>query len=167
MDGRAVLVLDAGNVEIGVESTVVDLTGREPLLLRPGGTARERLEAFLGERVRFPGEGEEEAKRRSPGTRYRHYAPAVPVRVWRRGEALPEGVDPALSGFVGLSEGPAAFAWTLAFGSEEDYARGLFAAFRELEAKPKCRHIVAEWPGGEGIGLALRDRIRRASGEGA
>jgi L-threonylcarbamoyladenylate synthase len=137
---------------------------------------RERLEAFLGERLRLPGEGEE-AKRRSPGTRHRHYAPAVPVRVWRRGEPLPEDVDPARSGFVGMSglatgglaltglAPEAAFAWTFVFGSEENYARGLFAAFRELEAKPECRHIVAEWPEGVGIGLALRDRIRRASGE--
>jgi L-threonylcarbamoyladenylate synthase len=160
---RVDLVLDAGSVEIGLESTVVDLTEREPLLLRPGGMPRERLERFLGEPLKIPGAAGKDAERRSPGTRHRHYAPLVPVLVWEGG-ALPSEADPLFAGFVGLTPPPAGFARTLLFDSEENYARGIFAAFRSLEAQEGCRHIVAEWPRAEGIGLALRDRIRRASG---
>jgi L-threonylcarbamoyladenylate synthase len=160
---RVDLVLDAGSVEIGLESTVVDLTEREPLLLRPGGMPRERLERFLGESLKIPGSAGKDAERRSPGTRHRHYAPLVPVFIWDGGE-LPSEVDPFFAGFVGLTPPPAKFARTLLFDSEKNYARGIFAAFRSLETQEGCRHIVAEWPRAEGIGLALRDRIRRASG---
>ncbi|MDR2175002.1 MAG: threonylcarbamoyl-AMP synthase [Synergistaceae bacterium] len=163
LGSRVDLVLDAGSVEIGLESTVIDLTEREPLLLRPGGMPRERLERFLGEPLRVPGGAGRDAERRSPGTRHRHYAPAVPVLVWDGGE-LPPDADPRSSGFVGMAPPPAKFAWTLLFGSAENYARGIFAAFRSLEAREGCRHIVAEWPRPEGLGLALRDRILRASG---
>jgi L-threonylcarbamoyladenylate synthase len=163
---RVDLVLDAGSVEIGLESTVIDLTEREPLLLRPGGMPRERLERFFGEPLKVPGEAGKDAERRSPGTRHRHYAPAVPVLVWDGGEEkIPPDADPPSAGFVGMTPPPAEFAWTLLFDSEENYARGIFAAFRRLEAQEGCRHIVAEWPRPEGLGLALRDRILRASGK--
>jgi L-threonylcarbamoyladenylate synthase len=161
---RVDLILDAGSVEIGLESTVIDLTERKPLLLRPGGMPRVRLERFLRERLRAPGETGGDAERRSPGTRHRHYAPAVPVLVWDGGE-IPPGTDPLFAGFVGMTPPPAEFAWTLLFDSEENYARGIFAAFRRLEAQEGCRRIVAEWPRPEGLGLALRDRILRASGK--
>jgi L-threonylcarbamoyladenylate synthase len=152
-------LLDAGAVDVGLESTVVDLTGPEVLLLRPGGTSVERLEAFFGEPLRFP---EGDAKKRSPGTRYRHYAPSVPVFVWVPGEELPRPAVPSASGFMGTTPPPAHFARTVLFDSEESYARGMFAGFRRFEAEG-FRHIVVEWPGPEGLGLALRDRIRRAA----
>ena len=157
--GNAVdLVLDAGRVDIGLESTVIDLTGHKALLLRPGGAIVERLEAFLGESLELP---DDDSKKRSPGTRHRHYSPAVPVHVWAAGEKLHDSIDPASSGFMGISTPPAEFARVISFESEESYARGVFAGFRQLEAERLS--IVAEWPEPMGIGLALRDRIRRAS----
>ena len=158
------LVLDAGRVDIGLESTVIDLTGPKALLLRPGGTAVERLEAFLGEPL---GSSDATSKKRSPGTRYKHYSPAVPVRVWIADEAgkadnkFQDSIDPAKSGFMGVNPPPAEFARVILFESEDSYARGVFAGFRQLEAEGLS--IVAEWPKSQGIGLALRDRIRRAS----
>jgi L-threonylcarbamoyladenylate synthase len=62
---------------------------------------------------------------------------------------------------MGISTPPAEFARVISFESEESYARGVFAGFRQLEAERLS--IVAEWPEPMGIGLALRDRIRRAS----
>ena len=152
------LILDAGRVDIGVESTVIDLTGRKVVLLRPGGAIIEKLEAFFGEPLALP---DDDSKRRSPGTRYKHYAPSVSVRVWTAGERLHDSIDPAMSGFMGVSPPPAGFARVISFESEESYARGVFAGFRQLEADGL--NIVAEWPNPQGIGLALRDRIRRAS----
>jgi L-threonylcarbamoyladenylate synthase len=152
------LVLDAGRVDIGLESTVIDLTGPKALLLRPGGTTIERLEAFLGEPLGLP---DNDSKKRSPGTRHKHYAPGVPVRIWAEGERLSDSIDPVASGFMGVSPPPAEFARVISFESDENYARGVFAGFRQLEAEGLS--IVAEWPKSQGIGLALRDRIRRAS----
>ncbi|MDR1875335.1 MAG: threonylcarbamoyl-AMP synthase [Synergistaceae bacterium] len=161
LDGHVDLVLDAGSVEIGVESTVLDLTGEKAALLRPGGASVERLEAFLGEALR---QGtDENSVRRSPGTRYRHYAPRVPVCVWR-GERLPDGVDPPKAGFIGLDVPNADFARAVVFDSPENFARGIFAAFRRMEAEGVLS-IAVQWPDGHGIGLALQDRIRRASEE--
>ncbi|MDR2529838.1 MAG: threonylcarbamoyl-AMP synthase [Synergistaceae bacterium] len=152
------LILDAGNVNIGLESTVIDLTGEKILLLRPGGMPIERLEEFFGTPLGAPGGGE---KKRSPGTRYRHYAPDVPVYIWDHKEELPGAIDLAQSAFIGMTPPPFGFARMVLFDSQENYARGVFAAFRRLEAEG-VRHIVAEWPAPSGIGLALRDRILRA-----
>ena len=74
---------------------------------------------------------------------------------------LHDSIDPAKSGFMGVNPPPAGFARVILFESEESYARGVFAGFRQLEAEGL--NIVAEWPKPRGIGLALRDRIRRAS----
>jgi L-threonylcarbamoyladenylate synthase len=157
---RIDLLLDAGSVDVGLESTVIDLTGRSILLLRPGGVPVEKLEKFFGESLKTPGD---DAKKRSPGTRYRHYAPAVPVYIWMPEEGgIPQGVDPSTSGFMGVTPPFARFARTVLFDSESDYARGMFAGFRHFEAEG-LRCIVAEWPQSQGIGLALRDRIQRAS----
>ena len=79
MDGRLPLILDGGDCAVGVESTVVSLVGEHPVLLRPGYITREQLEAALGEEVLVshaileklrPGE-----TARSPGMKYKHYAP--------------------------------------------------------------------------------------------
>ncbi|MDR1741450.1 MAG: threonylcarbamoyl-AMP synthase [Synergistaceae bacterium] len=155
------LVLDAGAVDIGLESTVIDASGEDVLLLRPGGTPLEALEEFFGAPIKTPGSGAPEA-RRSPGTRHRHYAPIVPVRIWTPCDALIAATDK--SGFVGRLRGggvPPGFARAICFDSAESYASGLFAAFRALERD--CSEIVAEWPEADGVGLALRDRIRRAA----
>jgi L-threonylcarbamoyladenylate synthase len=160
LDGRVDLILDAGGVEIGVESTVLDLTGEKPVLLRPGGMSVEKLAAFLGE---VPGGADKHSARRSPGTRYRHYAPLVPVRVWDGGR-FPGGADLLKSGFIGLDVPDAKFARVIVFTSPENFARGIFAAFRRMEAEGVL-FIVVQWPDARGIGLALRDRIRRAAEE--
>jgi L-threonylcarbamoyladenylate synthase len=157
---RIDILLDAGSVDVGLESTVIDLTGRRVLLLRPGGTPVEKLEEFFGEPLEAP---EDDAKKRSPGTRYRHYAPTLPVSIWTPDEGeIPRSIDPSTSGFMGMTPLSVDFARTVLFDSEDAYARGVFAGFRHFEAEG-LRHIVVEWPRPQGIGLALQDRIRRAS----
>lgn len=162
LGGRVDMILDAGPVSVGIESTVLDMTAEPPLLLRPGGLSREALEDFLGVALSRP----EVPSARSPGTRYRHYAPFVPVRIWEEGAPLPEGVDPGRWGFMGLTPPSAPFARSLRFDSTENYARGLFAGFRALESAGVLG-IVVQWPPAAGVGLGLRDRIRRAAQAGA
>ena len=153
------MILDGGPVSVGIESTVIDVSEGLPLLLRPGGMPAEEIEAFLGEPLRHP---DGRSSRRSPGTRYRHYAPTIPVRVWHP-EAPFEvaGMELERWGFMGLTVPPAHFGRALRFESVENYARGLFSGFRALEAEGLLG-IVAEWPSAAGVGLGLRDRIRRA-----
>lgn len=160
--GEAVdLVIDGGRTEVGVESTVLDVSGGLPLLLRPGGVGLEVLEEALGA-IGLP-EGAMEL-RRSPGTRYRHYAPSVPVLLWASDAPwpVPEGEGAAV-GYMGLREpgGPAAA--PILFETPEHYARGLFSGLRHLD-RAGVSVIVADLPGPRGIGLALRDRLFRAAG---
>lgn len=160
--GEAVdIILDGGPTEVGVESTVLDVSGAVPVLLRPGGVGLEALEDALG-RVCFP-EGEMEA-RRSPGTRYRHYAPSVPVFLWHLGKSWPTAAaDPSRTGYLGLRVPPVKVRAEVLFDSPEHYARGLFSGLRHLE-RSGVSVIVADWPEAGGIGLALRDRLARAAG---
>ena len=162
LQGRIEMILDGGPVSVGIESTVIDVSEELPLLLRPGGMPAEEIEAFLGEPLRRP---DGRSSRRSPGTRYRHYAPTIPVRVWHP-EAPFEmaemvGMELERWGFMGLAVPPARFGRALRFESVENYARGLFSGFRALEAEGLLG-IVAEWPSAAGVGLGLQDRIRRA-----
>ena len=84
MNGKIDAILDGGDCQVGVESTIIDLTCAPPRLLRPGGVPLEELRAVLGEVELDPailrpmGEGE---KPRAPGMKYRHYAPKAPVTV--------------------------------------------------------------------------------------
>ena len=158
LKGRVDLILDAGPVSVGVESTVLGLCEEAPLLLRPGGTPKEALEAFLGVPLLAPNE---KNARRSPGARYRHYAPFVPILVWDATAPLAYS-EPERWGYIGLALPPTHFGRMICFDTEENYARGLFAAFRQMEQEG-MKGIVVQWPSEEGIGLALRDRIRRAA----
>jgi len=161
------LILDGGATFVGVESTVIDLTGERMVLLRPGGCPVEEIEERGGEEVlRTGGDG-----RRSPGTRYRHYAPSIPLLLDRREgvrqRALQFGTRIAWLGMEGpervFREGEIEKKLTICFDSPENYARGLFHALRMLEVSG-AHAIVAQWPPCEaGISLALRDRLERAS----
>jgi len=76
LKGRVDIVLNAGPTEIGIESTVLDVTVDPPVILRSGGLHKESLEDIIGP-VRFASEAD--LLKRSPGTRHRHYAPAAVV----------------------------------------------------------------------------------------
>lgn len=153
------LILDGGPTDLGLESTVIDMTGPVPILLRPGGFPLEALEDFLGP-VALP-EGESELKR-SPGTRYRHYAPILPMRLWPPEDPFPLKLGEKAA-YVGMISPKGKVRDSIIFKDPAAYARGLFAAMRTLEKLP-VDLIVAQWPREDGIGLALRDRLIRASG---
>lgn len=149
------MILDAGECRVGVESTVLDVTDTIPVLLRPGGVPLEALRAFLGE-VAFP-VGINQLKR-SPGTRYRHYAPVVSVLLWGPSEfTWPDEFN-----YMGVAEPAKRPRHEIRFDSLASYAHGLFSALRalEIDALP----IVAQWPSEDGIGRAIRDRLARAAG---
>ena len=129
-----VLLLDGGSSTVGIESTVLSLTGEQPLLLRPGMITREELEEALGSRVESPqfhalSAGEAHP---SPGLASRHYAPRTPLFFWSEGEPVPAGRG------ILLSYRPAPAAWLQAFAllpdSPEPYARQLYGVLRQADA---------------------------------
>lgn len=161
LDGVVAVILDGGPCEVGLESTVVDVTGRRPLVLRAGGLSVERLRAAVGEVDVLSGQ-EPEAMSRSPGLRHRHYAPRARVLLVAPGQADALGGPaaavmsqrPRPPGFVGR--------WREMPARLEDYAHELFAALRELDA-PEVTTIVVETVPEVGLGRAIADRLRRAA----
>jgi L-threonylcarbamoyladenylate synthase len=174
LGGRIPLILDGGPCAVGVESTVLDLTGEEPAILRPGGVAGEDIEAALGRPV-LAG-GDEVARRRSPGTRYRHYRPAAPVVIVREGtetgalvawaaEVAAEGGGVGI-GYLGWREGvgalPSVRFRRVPAGDASALGAALYDAFREFDAAG-ARYILCDEPPPAGLGIAVRERLRRAA----
>ena len=160
MNGRIEMILDGGKVEVGIESTVIDITNPEKILmLRPGGFSREILEDTLKTRLEVP---DSLSKKRSPGTRYRHYAPNIPVITWKQSENFPE-INNNNAAYVGLHDIKIKVKEKILFSNIKNFAAGLFAAFRKFE-RENFSCIIVEWPeGNESISEGLRDRIYRAS----
>jgi L-threonylcarbamoyladenylate synthase len=162
LGGAVDMIIDGGETEVGVESTVADATGDGVIILRPGGVTREMLSEAA--RVLTP---DDAPLIRSPGTRHRHYAPAVPLLLFRRGGGAPSAAPRGGRWcYIGMSEPPEEGGppvKKILFASADEYAKGLYAKLRELETL--CDVIVAELPEGGAMGEAVRDRLKRAAGE--
>jgi L-threonylcarbamoyladenylate synthase len=183
LDGRVDAVLDAGRTRVGVESTVLDLTVDPAEVLRPGGTPFEVLRGVLGCRVVLsPVVVADRAlsveRVRSPGVRHRHYAPdAVVVVVEGEVGAVVVKVRELVGFYVGEGKrvGVLASDETVreygvgvvkSVGSRGDLAgvaRSLFGVLRDFD-REGVDVIVAEGFPLEGFGLAVMNRLRRASG---
>ncbi|MBQ7734016.1 MAG: threonylcarbamoyl-AMP synthase [Synergistaceae bacterium] len=166
MNGKIDLILDSDSIQaiqVGIESTVIDVSDPDRvLLLRPGGMPRSLIESALNMKLERPDpDSESDSKKRSPGTRYKHYAPSIPVIILGKDK---DKDIPDSAGYMGVHEPAKKFAREIIFNSYDDYARGLFSGFRELEGQGlPC--IIVEWPEDDsGINEGLRDRIIRAAG---
>jgi len=170
LKGRIDMVLDTGPTEIGIESTVVDVTIDPPAILRSGGLYKESLEDIVGP-VRYASEGE--LLRRSPGTRHRHYAPKAEVVLVKEGDM--KGLTDNLQKFrqKGKTVGCIVHSHALAKVESGDYfrilptpieffARYLFRTFREFD-EGGIQVILVETVAEKGLGAAVMDRLRRAA----
>lgn len=150
---RVALVLDGGPCRIGIESTVLDVAGARPAILRPGAVAREAIEAEIGP-VELARDGDADAPH-SPGRLASHYAPERPLRMnadaARAGEAL-LGFGPTRGATLNLSPK----------GDVVEAAANLFAMLHALDAPPHRGIAVAPVPE-TGLGAAINDRLRRAA----
>jgi L-threonylcarbamoyladenylate synthase len=154
------LVLDGGPCRVGLESTVLDLSGRRPVLLRPGGVARAALEGVIGP-IDEPSAGGTDAGRNlpSPGLLSSHYAPSRPVRL---DVTAPEATE-AWLGFGPVPPGMRPPDLQLsAAGDPVEAAQRLFAALRALDRPPFTAIAVMPIPE-TGLGAAINDRLRRAA----
>ncbi|MFR5880852.1 hypothetical protein SDC9_115351 [bioreactor metagenome] len=135
------------------------MTGDHPVLLRPGGLPKEAVEEALNMEVLLP--QDQKMIRRSPGTRYRHYAPAIPLKLSAPQETPADADNWAWLGTGNPAGSPCV---KIIFRDDAEYAKELFRALRTLE-RSGARIIYAELPAEKGIGRALKDRLIRAAGE--
>lgn len=164
LEGRIAAVLDSGPCEVGVESTVLDLSHGHPVLLRPGGVSLEKLQACLGPvQTGFPPAPlKAEAGLLSPGMMASHYAPALPVRL----NAATVADDEALLAFGAPLPGARRQFQLSESGSTIEAAARLFEGLRWLDmnsAETGVRRIAAMPIPDAGLGLAINDRLRRAA----
>lgn len=161
LDGRIAAVLDGGACAVGVESSVIDLSGARPRLLRPGGIAREAIEALIGP-VALGATPGSEAAPHSPGLLRSHYAPGLPVRL----DATDVAADEALLAFGPPLAGAGAVCQLSAGRDLAEAAARLFAGLIALDAEGQRRGLVRiavmKLPQ-EGLGLAINDRLQRAA----
>ncbi len=173
-DGRIDAIINGGACEVGVESTIVDLTGARPRLLRPGGVTPEELRALLGDLEIDKAVLEQisnDTVVRAPGMKYRHYAPGAEVYIVT-------GSSEAAAAYVRkrFTDGDAVLCFEeelplfdgcnpTAYGKSSDVrtlSAGLFAALRALD-RPEIKTIYARCPEGGGVAYAVGNRLKKAA----
>lgn len=174
LNGRIALILDGGPTPLGVESTVLDLTGPRPVILRPGGVPLDDLIALAPDAMVQEQYLEMDATAASPGQLVKHYSPRAEMLLFegpgaleamRRAalERLSSGQQPGLllmAGEAAAFSGVNAEIEGLGATVEEAAAR-LFAALRALDGR--CGVILAHGLPREGLGAAVWDRMVRAA----
>jgi L-threonylcarbamoyladenylate synthase len=149
------MILDGGSCKVGVESTIIDLTTPQAVLLRAGGLAKEDIEAFLGEKVLIS-HGNPDLPS-SPGQMLKHYAPRLPMRI----NICPEDKQPN-EFYIGFGK----MNGNLNLSPKADLveaAANLFAYMHLAEEQTEFPAIAMAPIPENGLGLAINDRIRRAS----
>ena len=180
MEGRIDMVIDGGDLGIGLESTIVDLTGEVPEILRPGYITGEMLEEKLGnvETDRTILGTDTEAKPKAPGMKYRHYAPkgeltlvsgeSGDVTDWINKQVLCAREKGLTTGVICTEETKAGYEADSikSAGSRSDeiqIARALYRILRELDDE-KVDVIFAEAFEAKGMGQAIMNRLLKAAG---
>lgn len=159
LNGRIACILQGDRSDMGLESTVVDCTGAEPLVLRAGAVPLEALQAVVPQtRLATP---DDVRQARSPGTRYRHYAPQAQVILVDTPQAAQPHPQHAYIGLASPTH-PEAFGLCCVCPDITTYAYELFDFFRRSDAAG-CKRIYAQRVPRIGLGLALMDRLERAT----
>jgi L-threonylcarbamoyladenylate synthase len=154
---KVALILDGGRCPLGIESTVIDLTGPTPALLRPGGVTAEEITDAIGP-LAAPAAADGGAPK-APGLLASHYAPDLPLRLDARDVRPRE----ALLAFGACSIADAAAVENLSPGGDlVEAAANLFAMLRALD-RPGLAGIAVMPIPDRGLGRAINDRLRRAA----
>lgn len=175
MKGRIPAIVDGGDCQVGLESTVITLCTEVPTVLRPGKITLEQLREVLGEVnlshavLNELKEGEEAA---SPGMKYRHYAPKARVfLVKAEGDAFVNFVNSkdkdTTAALCYNSDKEFLHCHTIALGDSEDYdtqAHNLFSALREADTLPHIKTVYVRCPHTQGLSMAIFNRLIRAAG---
>ncbi len=177
LDGRVDMIIDGGPTNVGVESTVLDLTSEPPMLLRPGQVTYEELQEYLPNlQLLTQLTTEENVTVRSPGLKYKHYSPKSTVILIHTEDLkrFEEKIRQFMSseehqlqriGILSLDELSENFSpYQLAAKTPEEFARVLFDTFRNFEQQEVGVIFVQALPV-TGVGRAVMDRLTRAADE--
>jgi L-threonylcarbamoyladenylate synthase len=157
-------ILDGGPCEVGVESTIIDCTGDAPRILRPGAVTAEMIEEStglsVGDSASLPGASVDEEQIRVSGSLDSHYAPVAIVVL--------DQSPVAGQGFIAMADvaTPDGVVRLAAPKSDVEFARVLYAALRAADEQGLQTVVVAQ-PAGDGIAVAIRDRLKRAAHSGS
>ena len=167
MDGKISAILCGEPCQVGIESTVLDLTHNEPLILRPGVVTPEQIESVLGKPVRVLTNPKEKVN--SPGVKYKHYAPKVPMALDLSGDAaklsgyydtlVKQGLNPVL-----LVEDVSAFGTRNVHPigtTDEQVAQNLFENLRILEQS--YNYIIASYTSKTSFATSILNRLTRSA----
>ncbi|MBQ7957706.1 MAG: threonylcarbamoyl-AMP synthase [Clostridia bacterium] len=173
MNGKIPLIIDGGECNVGLESTVITLAGEKPRLLRPGGVTPEELSEVLGEieiDKAVKAKLEENQKASSPGMKYKHYAPKIKVVIIKAdSEKYVEYISEQKENIAALcfeDEAEKISVPCVTYGKSYDsasQAKRLFDALRELD-ETGAETAFAHSPSEEGVGLAVYNRLLRSAG---
>lgn len=163
--GTVGCVLDGGAADVGIESTIVDLAGVQPTLLRPGWITAQQLEGALGAPLAAPGS----QSPRASGTLAAHYAPQTPL-ILAEGDLLVElagsltrqGKRVAVLAYSALQPLRPELTWIAAPQDASGYAHDLYANLRRLD-EAGCDAILVEKPPQDSAWAAIDDRLTRAA----
>lgn len=168
LDDMVDIVVDGGPCAVGLESTIVDLSSGQPAILRPGGVTRESLE----DAVRGPVPLRAGGPVRSPGRLSCHYAPRAEVVLStadhvavRAAALLSRGFRVAVSTDQRVTDLPDQVEHIVLPSTTDGLARSLYGALREVDRRG-CDVVLVTLPPEVGLGLAVGDRLRRATGSG-
>ena len=175
MNGRIPLIIDGGACDAGVESTVISVLEETPIILRPGIVTKEDIEAVLNKEIAVAKEVvagvKEDSIVRSPGMKYKHYAPNAKVTIVKSSlEAFVEFINQnqTKNTCVMCFEGEEKFMPTksMCYGKKDDpksQAHNLFSILRELD-KNHAEQVFVRCPDMTGISLAVYNRLIRSAG---
>ena len=155
------LILDGGPCHIGLESTVIDLSGETPVLLRAGGITIEEIESIIGPLQRATPVDERPL---GPGQLKHHYAPRKPLRLVREVTEIPTQPDTGWLAYgLQSSPFPGVVENLSSSGDMREAAANLFRALRTLDDDARVTTIYAVPLPSNGLGLAINERLERAA----
>ncbi|MHA1558903.1 MAG: L-threonylcarbamoyladenylate synthase [Alphaproteobacteria bacterium] len=149
------MIIDGGHCSVGIESTIIDMTTSEPIILRPGGTATEEIEEYLKKTIKNHNDF---SVIKSPGLLKRHYSPSIPLRL----NALVSHAEEAFLGFG--KDAPHSINLNLSVkGDLTEAACNFFKMLRTLDDPTEYKGIAVMPIPNYHLGIAINDRLKRAA----
>ncbi|BDZ31427.1 L-threonylcarbamoyladenylate synthase [Lactiplantibacillus sp. WILCCON 0030] len=177
LDGKIAGILDDGATQVGVESTVLDLSGKQPAILRPGAVTAAAIEAVIGEKVLTEQHhvGATEVPK-APGMKYKHYAPDAQVYIvdhitdwpaalaWAEKQPLQMGVM-ATDAILTNNHIPANCEQFSLGNDVQSASRELFAGLRHFDTETEIKDILCQAFDNNGLGAAYMNRLNKSAGQ--
>jgi L-threonylcarbamoyladenylate synthase len=171
--GNCPPILDGGKCNIGLESTVLDLTTKVPTILRPGPISKDELAGVVGDNILSSSKtGDSSVAQKSPGLSAKHYSPETPIRLyqdiaaiqrinhWTEGDLI---ILPHEGLLADLNWEPASTISLSASGNAKEIARNLYATLKKADSRGKKLIHLALLEESSGLAGAVNDRLMRAS----